>query len=163
MTPSQIDDVRKSFAAVTPIADQAASLFYGRLFELDPSLKRLFKHDMTEQGRKLMQMISVAVNGLDRLDTIVPAVQALGVRHAGYGVAERDYDTVGGALLWTLEQGLGAGFTVEVRNSWVAAYGLLAETMKSAARQSQAATDSSWASEHDRKQGNGSLSPHSPA
>jgi hemoglobin-like flavoprotein len=141
MTLSEIDQVKSSFAALKPLADQVASIFYGRLFEIDPSLRPLFKGDMTQQGRKLMQMIGAAVDGLDRLETIVPAVQALGIRHAAYGVMDRDYDTVGGALLWTLEQGLGAAFSVEIRNSWAAAYGLLAETMKSAARQGKGATD----------------------
>jgi hemoglobin-like flavoprotein len=143
MTPSEIDHVRNSFGAAKPMTDKLASLFYGRLFELDPSLRPLFTGDMSEQGRKLMHMIGVAVNNLDRLDAIVPAVEALGIRHAQYGVTEHDYDTVGRALLWTLEQGLGAGFSTEVRNSWAAAYGLLAGVMKSAARQSKVAADSS--------------------
>jgi hemoglobin-like flavoprotein len=134
MTPLQIKQVQSSFAAVAPIAEAAAGMFYTRLFELDPALRKLFKGDMSAQGRKLMQMITAAVDGLGQLETIVPVVQALGVRHAKYGVAERDYDTVASALLWTLEQGLGAGFTPEVRESWAAALGLLADTMKSAAR-----------------------------
>jgi hemoglobin-like flavoprotein len=125
------------------MTDKVASVFYGRLFALDPSLKALFTGDMLEQGRKLMHMIDVAVNSLDRLKAIVPAVEALDVRHARYGVKEGSYDTVGSALLWTLEQGLGAGFSTEVRNSWAAAYGLLAGAMKSAAHQSKVAADSS--------------------
>jgi hemoglobin-like flavoprotein len=134
MTPLQIQHVQHSFAVVAPIAEAVAETFYARLFDLDPALKPLFKGDMSEQGRKLMQVIATAVNGLDRLDAIVPAVQALGVRHAGYGVTERSYDTVGNALLWTLEQGLGENFTPEVRESWIAAYAVIADTMKAAAR-----------------------------
>ncbi len=134
MTPDQIDEVQKSFAVVAPSADAVAEMFYARLFEIDPALRPLFKGDMKAQGRKLTQMLATAVNGLSKLEAIVPAVQALGVRHAGYGVSERDYDTVGQALLWTLERGLGSGFTPQLRESWVAAYGLLADTMKSAAR-----------------------------
>jgi len=135
VTPAQINTVRTSFAAVLPIADQAGMLFYQRLFTVDPSLRPLFKGDIEAQSRTLMRMIATAVNGLDRLETIVPAVQALGVRHAGYGVAEADYQTVGDALLWTLEQGLGPAFTPEVSEAWAAAYTVLAETMKAAARE----------------------------
>jgi nitric oxide dioxygenase len=133
MDAAQVTLVRESFAKVAPIAETAAGLFYGRLFELDPALKPLFKGDMKEQGRKLMQMIGTAVAGLDRLDAIVPAVEALGKRHAGYGVASAHYDTVGAALLWTLEQGLGAAFTPEVKAAWAETYGLLAGVMKKAA------------------------------
>jgi hemoglobin-like flavoprotein len=147
MTPFQIQQVESSFATVAPVSDSAAETFYSRLFEIDPSLQPLFKGDMKAQGRKLMQMISTAVNGLGKLETIVPAVQALGARHAAYGVAERDYDTVGQALLWTLEQRLGTGFTPEVRDSWAAAYGLLADTMKSAARSGNAPPERSAARE----------------
>jgi hemoglobin-like flavoprotein len=135
MTPAQIDDVKRSFALVVPIADQAGMLFYTHLFEIDPSLRSLFKGDIDTQSKKLMQMIAVAVNGLDQLDTIVPAVQALGARHAGYGVTEAHYDTVASALLWTLEQGLGEAFTPPVREAWTEAYLLLAGTMKAVARQ----------------------------
>src|SRR5215213_4933586 len=130
MTPEQIALVQISFAQVLPIADTAAALFYSRLFELDPSLKPLFKGDMAEQGRKLMTMIRVVVNGLNRLDELVPAVQELGRRHARYGVRDEHYDTVGAALLWTLSQGLGARFTSETEAAWATAYTLLAETMK---------------------------------
>jgi hemoglobin-like flavoprotein len=133
MTPDEITKVRTSFAKVVPIKDAAAGLFYGRLFELDPSLKPLFKGDIKEQGAKLMAMIATAVAGLDRLETIVPAVQALGRRHVGYGVQDTHYDTVAAALLWTLEQGLGAAFTPDVKAAWTSAYGVLAGTMKEAA------------------------------
>lgn len=133
MKPEQISAVQESWVAVEGIADQAAALFYAKLFETDPSLKELFKGDMVEQGKKLMSMIGVAVRGLSRLESIVPAVQQMGVRHAGYGVKDADYDTVGGALLWTLEQGLGEGFTDDLKQSWTDVYVLLATTMKDAA------------------------------
>jgi len=135
MTPEQIALVKSSWQQVMPMADKAAELFYAKLFELDPELRPLFKGDMEEQGRKLMLMINTAVNGLDAPEAIVPAVQAMGVRHAGYGVQDAHYDTVGVALLWTLGQGLGASFTPEVKNAWASAYGLLANTMKEAARE----------------------------
>src|SRR5262249_54474334 len=126
--------VQETFAQVAPISEQAAALFYGRLFELDPTLRPLFKIDIREQGKKLMQMIAVAVSKLDKLDELVPAVEALGRRHAGYGVQDAHYDTVGTALLWTLEQGLGPAFTPEVKSAWTAVYGVLAATMKTAAK-----------------------------
>lgn len=133
MTPEQAELVKSSWAKVVPISDKAAELFYGKLFELNPSLKSLFKGDMVEQGKKLMKMINTAVNGLDRLDEIVPAVQQLGVRHIAYGVKDEHYDTVGAALLWTLEAGLGDAFTDETKTAWATVYGVLADTMKAAA------------------------------
>src|SRR5262245_22527972 len=134
MTAAEKRLVQTTFAKLAPIADQAAALFYGRLFEMDPSLRPLFKTDLREQGQKLMQMIAFCVKGLDTLDQLVPAVQGLGRRHAGYGVTDAHYDTVGGALLWTLEQGLGAAFTPDVKAAWTSVYVLLATTMKTAAR-----------------------------
>lgn len=135
MTPEQIALVKSTWEMVAPISDKAAELFYGKLFELNPDLKSMFSGDMDEQGKKLMRMIGTAVNGLDRLDEIVPAVQQLGVRHIEYGVKDADYDTVGAALLWTLEQGLGDAYTSDVSAAWATVYGLLAGTMKSAASQ----------------------------
>jgi nitric oxide dioxygenase len=133
MTPKQIILVQTSFEQVLPIAEQAAVLFYGRLFEMDPSLRPLFRGDMAEQGRKLMTTLKVVVNGLTRLEALVPAVEALGRRHAGYGIKDEHYNTVAAALLWTLEQGLGEAFTAEVRTAWVAAYTILSEVMIAAA------------------------------
>lgn len=138
MTPQQIGLVQHSFAQVAPQAEEVAALFYARLFEIDPSTQPLFTGDMKEQGRKLMQMIGVVVRGLGRLEQLVPAIQDLGRRHVGYGVTDTHYDTVGAALLWTLEQGLKDDFGLDVRNAWATAYGLLADTMKTAA-QTQAA------------------------
>lgn len=139
MTPAQTDFVKRSFEYIQPIAGKAGALFYGRLFEIDPELRKLFKGDLGEQGEKLMAMIGIAVHGLDRLDTVVPAVEALGVRHGRYGVRDKDYDTVCEALLWTLERGLGTFFTADVKEAWIAAYTLLATTMKNAARRSTSA------------------------
>ena len=132
MTPHQITLVQTSFASIHSQADTAAEVFYGRLFELDPSLRRLFHSDMREQGRKLMAMLQCVVGGLNRPETIMPAMQELGRRHVGYGVQEASYATVGTALLWTLRQALGAQFTPAVEAAWTAAYTLLADTMKSA-------------------------------
>lgn len=136
MTPEKITLVQESFAKVEPIADKAASLFYTKLFELDPSVKPLFKSNMEEQGEKLMKMIGIAVRGLTRLESIVPAVQDLGKRHVDYGVKPEHYDTVGAALLWTLEQGLGDDFTPECKTAWTDTYTLLSTTMIAAAEDS---------------------------
>lgn len=138
MTPEKVKLVQSSFEKVLPIAETAAELFYGKLFELDPELKSLFKGDMKEQGRKLMAMIRTAVNGLNDLPSIVPAVQDLGKRHVDYGVTDAHYDTVGEALLWTLEQGLGEAFTPETKDAWTEVYVLLATTMKDAAAKAAA-------------------------
>jgi len=133
MTPEQIAVVQESFEQVATIADQAAELFYRHLFALDPQLLRLFPSDMHTQGRKLMQMMGLAVYGLNSPDVLIPAVRALGRRHVAYGVEAKDYETVGKALIWTLEQRLGADFTPPVREAWLATYQLLAQTMQQAA------------------------------
>src|SRR5690606_4628495 len=133
MTPKQIDLVRDSWAKVVPIADQAAATFYARLFELDPSLQALFRSDIEAQGRKLMSMIGTVVANLRNLSTLVPAIEDPGHRYCGYGVKPAHYDTVGPALLWTLETGLGDACTDETREAWTRAYVILAEVMQSAA------------------------------
>jgi len=133
VTPEQIQLVQGTWTKVVPISDTAANLFYGKLFELDPAIKPLFKGDMKAQGKLLMTMIGTAVNGLSRLEKSVPAVQDLGRRHAKYGVKDQHYDTVAAALIWTLGQGLGKDFTPDVESAWVGAYTVLATTMKDAA------------------------------
>jgi hemoglobin-like flavoprotein len=132
MTPEKIALVQSTWAKVVPIKETAAELFYGKLFELDPSLRALFKSDIREQGRKLMAMIGTAVGGLNNLGALVPAVQDLGRRHAGYGVKAADYTTVAAALLWTLEKGLGDAFTPQVKEAWTDTYMVLAKTMQAA-------------------------------
>jgi len=133
MTTETKQLVQASFEKVAPIADVAAELFYKKLFELDPSLRPMFRGDMKEQGKKLMHMLGLAVHGLNNLNKLVPAVEQLGRSHAGYGVTDAHYDTVATALLWTLEQGLGDDFTPEVKQAWIEVYTLLATTMKNAA------------------------------
>jgi hemoglobin-like flavoprotein len=135
VTDRQKTLVQTTFQTIAPIADDAAVLFYQRLFEIAPELRPMFRGEMTEQRKKLMQMLTAAVKGLDRLDQLVPVVQDLGRRHAGYGVEDKHYDTVGAALLWTLEMGLGAAFTPEVKDAWTTVYGVLAATMKTAANE----------------------------
>jgi hemoglobin-like flavoprotein len=139
MSPHQIDLVQKTFNQVKPIAAAAAEMFYARLFHLDPNLRSMFKGDMGKQGAMLMSMIGAAVNGLRNLETLSPVVRQLGARHTKYGVQPQHYATVGDALLWTLEQGLEDDFTPEVRDAWVAAYGLLSEVMQLGAMEAQPA------------------------
>jgi len=134
MTPRQVELIRTSWTAVEPIADVAATLFYDRLFEGDPAIRRMFRStDMAAQKKNLMQTLTVVVKSLDRLEQLVPAVQALGRRHGGYGVRPEHYDRVGEALLWTLGQGLGNAFTPELRDAWAEAYSTLATVMIDAA------------------------------
>ena len=131
MTNAQIKLVQDSFRQVAPIAETAAQLFYARLFELDPDLELLFKGNLSEQGRKLMQMLGLAVNSLDRMDQLLPVVRSLGGRHVSYGVRDKDYDTVGRALLWTLRKGLGEAFTPDVEAAWSNVYATIASAMQS--------------------------------
>lgn len=133
MTPRQIELIRSTFAQVAPISETAAELFYNRLFELDPAVRQMFQTDLNDQGRKLMQMLAMVVAGLDRLDTITPAVRDLGRRHVDYDVRAEHYPTVGAALIWTLEKGLGDAFTTEAREAWTAAFALLSTVMTGAA------------------------------
>mgnify|MGYP001191850404 CR=1 FL=1 len=133
MNSEVIQLVQHSWAKVTPIASQAAALFYRNLFTLDPSLKSLFQGDMEEQGKRLMEMIGTAVQKLDNLETVVPVLQSLGKRHVRYGVKEEHYQTVGTALLTTLAQGLGEHFTPQVKEAWTLVYGVMADVMMKAA------------------------------
>ena len=134
MTPEQQRLVRESWERVAPIAPAAAALFYERLFTLDPSLRALFpKTDMSAQGSKLMDVLSVAVHSLATIEKVIPALRMLGRRHAvEYGVRDTDYDTVGSALLWTLQQGLGGFFTQDVEDAWATTYSVLAGEMRRA-------------------------------
>ena len=129
MTPENIALVQDSFAKVAPIAETAADIFYDRLFEIAPEVRPLFPEIMTDQKKKLMQMLATAVNGLKNLEAIVPAVQNLGARHEAYGVKEEHYASVGAALLFTLGKGLGDDFTPEVEAAWTETYGVLAGVM----------------------------------
>jgi len=134
MTNEQKHLIRQTFDLVAPMADSVAEVFYRRLFELDPSLRAMFPPVLVEQGRKLMQMLGAAIGMLDRPQQLISVLESLGKRHAGYGVRDEHYDTVGEALLWTLERGLGPVFTPDVKAAWAALYGVVATTMKNAAK-----------------------------
>jgi hemoglobin-like flavoprotein len=133
MNASDVALVQDSFKKVVPIADVAADLFYGRLFEVAPQVKPMFKGDMKEQGRKLMTTLGVVVTGLTQLETVLPAASALAKQHVSYGVKAEHYPIVGGALLWTLEKGLGDAWTPELASAWATAYGTLSGYMISEA------------------------------
>jgi nitric oxide dioxygenase len=141
MTQHQIELVQSSFSQVLPILEPATMMFYDRLFELDPSLRAMFRTPQAEQARKLGHVLTVVVKGLSRPEQILPAVEELGRRHANYGVQPEHYATVGAALLWTLQSGLGEAFTAEVHEAWSSAYSLLSSTMQKAA--AEAETDAS--------------------
>jgi hemoglobin-like flavoprotein len=129
MTLDQVKLVQQSFARVAPISETAAVLFYDRLFEVAPTVKSMFPADMTEQRKKLMAMLAAVVNGLGNLPSILPAASALAKRHVSYGARAEHYPVVGAALLWTLEKGLGDGWTPDVADAWTAAYGTLSRYM----------------------------------
>ena len=129
MTPDQVKLVQDSFAKVAPISEKAVELFYGRLFETAPQVRAMFPDDMTEQRKKLMGTLAVVVNGLNNLDTILPAASALAKRHVGYGAQPAHYPVVGETLLWTLEKGLGDSWTPQVAAAWTAAYTTLSGFM----------------------------------
>jgi hemoglobin-like flavoprotein len=133
MTPDQVKLVQQSFAKVVPISDQAAVIFYDRLFEIAPSVKPMFPADMSEQRKKLMATLAVVVNGLGNLESVLPAASALATRHVSYGAKAEHYPVVGGALLWTLEKGLGDSWTPEVADAWTVAYKTLSGYMISQA------------------------------
>jgi hemoglobin-like flavoprotein len=141
MTPDQVKLVQQSFAQVAPISDQAATLFYDRLFEVAPQVKSMFPADMTEQRKKLMATLAVVVGGLSDLPSILPAASALAKRHVAYGAKPEHYPVVGAALLWTLEKGLGAGWTPDLAIAWTTAYGALSGFMISEAYGSSQAAE----------------------
>ena len=133
MTEDQVQLVQQTFAEVAPTSEQAAVIFYDRLFEVAPGVKAMFPSDMTEQRKKLMGTLAVVVNGLSNLSSVLPAASALAKRHVGYGATPEHYPVVGGALLWTLEKGLGEAWTPDVAAAWTAAYGTLSGYMISEA------------------------------
>ena len=137
MTPHQIGLVQSSFSLVVPILESATMMFYDRLFQLDPSLRPMFRTPQPEQARKLAHVLTVVVKSLNRPEQILPSVEELGRRHSNYGVRPEHYATVGAALLWTLQSGLGEAFTAEVRDAWSSAYLLLSSTMQKATAEAE--------------------------
>jgi hemoglobin-like flavoprotein len=136
MTPAQKTLVQSTWSKVLPIADTAAQMFYDRLFTIDPSTRPLFGGtDLAEQRKKLLQVLSAAIAGLDNLEGLVPVVETLGRKHAGYGVNVAHYDSVGAALLWTLQKGLGETWTAETAAAWTEVYGVLAGVMRRAQKE----------------------------
>ena len=139
MTPAQKELVQNTWTLVVPIADTATTMFYDRLFAIDPGSRELFENtDLAEQRLKLLQVLSVAIAGLDDLGRLIPIVEDLGRRHASYGVRDEHYDSVGVALLWTLQQGLGAAWNAETAAAWTEVYGVLSGVMQRAQREAVA-------------------------
>lgn len=133
MTSEDIALVQTSFKDVLSIADTAADLFYGRLFEIAPQVRPMFPEHMAKQKTKLVQMLVVAVSNLHQMATIQAAIEGLGRRHVDYGVKAEHYAPVGEALIWTLQTGLGPAFNDDVRKAWINAYGALTGVMLEAA------------------------------
>ncbi|MBK9121831.1 MAG: hemin receptor [Chloroflexi bacterium] len=118
----QIEIIQSATPIIAANADAVAETFYGFLFEFDPTLRPMFRGDMKEQGRKLMQMLSVALVNVGNLDSLDGPLNALGSRHVGYGVTADHYNTVGQALITTLSTMLGESFTAEAQDAWVTLY-----------------------------------------
>src|SRR5262245_50291368 len=133
MTPEQVNLVQQSFGQVVPIADKAAEIFYGRLFDVAPTVKPLFHGDMAEQRRKLVAALATVVSGLSNLSSVLPVASALAKRHVDYGVKPEHYTVVGEALLWTLARGLGSQWNHQLADAWTAAYATLSGYMISEA------------------------------
>src|SRR5215471_4847750 len=130
MTPRQIQLVKNSWAIVSTLdIITVGSLFYNRLFEIDPETKPMFSVTVEEQARKAMSMLNYIIQKLDKLDDIVDEVTKLAQAHAKYGVGPEHYLTGGVALLWTLEKGLGKHWNEEVREAWVSCYTVLSNAM----------------------------------
>jgi hemoglobin-like flavoprotein len=141
MSPDQKQIVQSTWEQVVPMADAAADMFYDRLFKIDTTTRKLFKAtDMADQRKKLVRVMSSAIRGLDNIDALASSLEDLGRRHVGYGVTDEHYDSVGVALMWTLEQGLGRAWTPTVASAWADAYALLSGVMRRAARDSVAQT-----------------------
>ena len=132
MNAEQVKLLRETFKSIEPMAQETGEMLYTKLFEIDPSLKPLFKGDLKTQAKMIMTAIGLAVAGLDQPDNLGQQVKALGTRHVNYGVQPRDVNTFGAALIWALEQTLGPAFTPEVKEAWVAAYGVLSVAMRRA-------------------------------
>ena len=141
ITPAQIALVQSSFQHVLPIADVAGLLFYERIFTMAPEARALFGADIALQASRTMAAVKTAVDGLDDLERVAPFLVRLGARHVRYGVVPDHFDLVGGALLWTLEQGLGEAFTPEVHDAWAAAFGVIAAAMLTGMEQASASLE----------------------
>ncbi len=129
MTPEQIRLLKSSYAKVDAITDQAAALFYERLFAMAPAVRPLFHNNMKTQGRMLISTIGLVIRNIDHPERISDMVNKLGQRHQHYGARPEHYPVVGQALLWTLRQGLGAEFTAAHESAWGEAYELLSGLM----------------------------------
>lgn len=140
MSPEQKAIVTETWQRLAPMADTAVRQFYDRLFEIDPTTRPLFRTaNMAEQRQKLVAALTMVVRGLDRPETLVAALEALGRRHAQHGVSDGHYDSVGAALLWMLEKMLGSAWTPAANAAWSGAYTMLADVMRGAVRDARPA------------------------
>jgi len=149
MTLQQKQLVRESFPAIREVAGPLSLLFYGRVFELDPSLRPMFRQDIVLQGRKLMDMLTAVVDNLENLDGLEPVFRAMGQRHAGYGVLPQHYPTVERALIWALGQALESDFDPELRSAWLSVINHIGTVMLQGAAELPGTGESSTAKKPD--------------
>jgi hemoglobin-like flavoprotein len=133
MKPEQVKIILLTFSQVTSNKDRVGQMFYERLFAIAPETRPMFKGDMAEQSRKLMDTLALAIGSLRDMPSLVATLESLALRHVDYGVRDEHYATVGEALIWTLEKGLGEAFTSDAREAWTALYGEIAQIMRRAA------------------------------
>ncbi len=133
MNANQVALVQQSFEKAAKLGEKVAEIFYAELFSIDPALRGMFKGDMHEQRKKLLTTLAFVVRSLHAPEKIIQPAQNLAVKHVRYGVKPEHYTLVGNALLRTLKKGLGAEYTAELHDAWVAAFRTLANIMKEAA------------------------------
>lgn len=129
VTAEQVYLLRKSFAIVERHPEVAALVFYRELFLIEPGLRGLFRNDIAAQAAKLMEMLSAAIRLLDEPARLIPVLEDLGRRHAGYGVEARHYAVVRQALVAMLRRVLDRELTPEVRAAWGALYDVVEASM----------------------------------
>jgi hemoglobin-like flavoprotein len=130
VTPEGRRLAQQAFATIQPFADELGMLFYSRLFELDPALRALFKHDLANQAHSLMTMLQLAIEGLDAPEQFTRSLHNLGIRHTGYGVLPEQYATVSAALLWTLAHALGPACTPDVAAALTEVLSIITDRMQ---------------------------------
>lgn len=133
MSPAAQHHIRQTFTLLEPRAGIVSLLFYQRLFNLAPGVRSLFTGDIEAQGVKLMAMLKTVIDSLEAPDKLIPALEEMGRRHAGYGVEDSQYDIVGQALLETFADVLGQEFSADARDAWATAYNWIAHCMKTGA------------------------------
>jgi hemoglobin-like flavoprotein len=129
-TPEQRRLVRDSLDVLREHAGPLSLLFYGKLFELDPSASRLFHNDLAQNGRKVIDTLAAVADSLADFDAVRPRLALLGRQHAEYGVRPDQYAIAAAALLWAIGQTLGADFDPPTRQAWSLALAAVVAAMR---------------------------------